>query len=80
MSPFRADPSEVLHVMALYHLESEPRQIYFFQSGAVVFWNVAELERNSVLRFLKKYQEGAHDERTVKEESESLSYTYSDTP
>ncbi|KAG0726586.1 Required for meiotic nuclear division protein 1 [Chionoecetes opilio] len=74
------DPSEVLHVKAAYHLESEPREIYFFQSGAVVFWNVAELERNSVLRFLRPYQKGGHDERTVDEESESLTYTYSDTP
>lgn len=74
------DPSEVLHVRATYHLESEPREIYFFQSGAVVFWNVAELEQNSVLRFLQRFQEGGHDEAMVKEESECLTYTYSDTP
>lgn len=77
---FLPDPSEVLHVRATYRLESEPREIYFFRSGAVVFWNVAELERNSVLRFLRTYQEGGHDKRTVVEESESLTYTYSDTP
>ncbi|KAK8386240.1 hypothetical protein O3P69_010739 [Scylla paramamosain] len=74
------DPNEVLHVMGTYHLETEPREIFFFHSGAVVFWNVAELERNNVLRFLRKYQKGGHDERTVKEESESITYVYNDTP
>ena len=29
------------------------KDIFFFKEGCVVFWNVPELERSSVLKFLK---------------------------
>nr|XP_045581651.1 uncharacterized protein LOC123745298 [Procambarus clarkii] len=74
------DANDVLHVVATYQLESEQREIYFFKEGSVVFWNVAELERANVLRFLKKYEEGKYNEQVVEEESEILAYRYNEGP
>ncbi|KAK8750103.1 hypothetical protein OTU49_015238, partial [Cherax quadricarinatus] len=74
------DANDVLHMVATYQLETEHREIYFFREGSVVFWNVAELERANVLRYLKSYEEGKYDEQAVEEESESLTYRYSEGP
>ncbi|KAK3861339.1 hypothetical protein Pcinc_044504 [Petrolisthes cinctipes] len=75
-----ATESSVLHAVATYRLETEQREIYFFREGSVVFWNVAELERFNVLKFLKEYEEGKYNGETVLEECESLSYKYSEGP
>lgn len=80
MSPPVPDANDVLHMVATYQLETEHREIYFFREGSVVFWNVAELERANVLRYLKSYEEGKYDEQAVEEESESLTYRYSEGP
>ena len=40
-----------------------------------MFWNVPELERNSVLKFLVKYSMGLHPEDLIYEESEMMSYS-----
>ncbi|XP_069992770.1 required for meiotic nuclear division protein 1 homolog isoform X7 [Penaeus vannamei] len=74
------DASDVLHMVATYRVETENREIYFFREGSVVFWNVPEIERDNVLRFLKKYETGRYDEEAVEEECESLTYVYSDLP
>lgn len=67
-------------MVATYRVETENREIYFFREGSVVFWNVPEIERDNVLRFLKKYETGRYDEEAVEEECESLTYAYSDLP
>ncbi len=38
------------------------QEIFFFKEGSVIFWNVPELERSSVLKFLAKHAEDAYDE------------------
>ena len=38
------------------------KEIFFFKEGSVIFWNVPELERNSVLKFLAKHAEDAYEE------------------
>ncbi|XP_066974042.1 required for meiotic nuclear division protein 1 homolog isoform X1 [Macrobrachium rosenbergii] len=73
------DAHDVLHMVATYQIGSENREIYFFREGSVVFWNVTELECASVLLFLKKYEQGSYKKDDIEEESESLTYTYSDT-
>lgn len=78
MSLADATESNVLHAVATYRLEDEHREIYFFREGSVVFWNVAELERFNVLKFLHEYEEGKYDEETVLEECESLTYKYNE--
>lgn len=35
---------DTLHVTAKYPVGTEPREAYFFREGAVVFWNIPELE------------------------------------
>ncbi|KAK7070627.1 Required for meiotic nuclear division protein 1, partial [Halocaridina rubra] len=74
------DAHDVLHMVATYRVGSENREIYFFREGSVVFWNVAELECKSIMLFLKKYEVGSYKPEMIDEESESLSYTYSDLP
>lgn len=41
---------DVIHVSAKYPIGNEPREIFFFQQGTVVFWNVPYLERVNVLK------------------------------
>lgn len=70
-----------LYVTNRYNLEHQEKskEIYFFKIGCVVFWNVPELERNAVLRFLKDYNEDNYDEDVVFEESEMMTYCMSKT-
>lgn len=74
--PFPEDGDKVLHVIANYQVEKEPRHIYFFSEGSVVFWNVPDLEQQSVLEFLKPFQMNAYAEDVFKEEKEDLEYLY----
>jgi len=55
--------------------DAQSKEIFFFKDGNVVFWNVPELERNSVLKFLVKYSMGLHPEDLIYEESEMMSYS-----
>ena len=55
------------------------QEIFFFKEGCVVFWNVPELERNSVLKFVRPYSEETYDESVVFEESEMINYRMSTT-
>lgn len=68
----------VIHAVAKYEIESEPREIFFFREGTVVMWNISELERSNILQFLKKYQENSYVERIVELESETMNYFYAD--
>ncbi|XP_043226949.1 required for meiotic nuclear division protein 1 homolog isoform X2 [Amphibalanus amphitrite] len=77
-SAMSEDVHDVLHVAARYTLGAEPREIYLFREGTVVFWNVPELERRSVLEFIRQFQEGSYDQETVEEESDSMPYSYTE--
>ncbi|XP_069679404.1 required for meiotic nuclear division protein 1 homolog isoform X1 [Periplaneta americana] len=66
---------DVVHVAARYQVGDEPREIYFFREGTVVFWNVPELESSNVLTFLRQFEENSYDERLVHDESEIMPYT-----
>ncbi|XP_037092687.1 required for meiotic nuclear division protein 1 homolog [Pollicipes pollicipes] len=77
-SAMSEDVHDVLHVAARYTLGAEPREIYLFREGTVVFWNVPELERRSVLDFLRQFEEGSYDSATVEEESDSMPYSYTE--
>ena len=43
-----------------------------------MFWNVSELERQNVLSFLKPYESGGYDQKSIKEENENMTYTYTE--
>jgi len=53
------------------------KEIFFFKDGNVIFWNVPELERNSVLKFVKKYSVQSYEEDLIYEESELMNFTFS---
>lgn len=77
--PFPEDHDEVLHVSANYQIDKEPRHIYFFSEGSVVFWNAPDLEQQSVLEFLKPFEMNSYDENVLKEEKEDIEYSYGES-
>ncbi|XP_076307524.1 required for meiotic nuclear division protein 1 homolog isoform X2 [Tachypleus tridentatus] len=72
------DMNDVLHMCAKYQVGREPREVYFFSEGSVVFWNVPEIEQQAVLKFLKDYETNSYDESIVSEEKEVMEYLYTD--
>jgi len=55
------------------------KDIFFFKEGCVVFWNVPELERSSVLKFLKPYCLERIEESIIYDESEMMNFKMSGT-
>lgn len=45
--------------------EEKIKEIFFYKEGCVVFWNVPELERSSVLKFLKPFTDESYEESVV---------------
>ncbi|XP_076344618.1 required for meiotic nuclear division protein 1 homolog isoform X2 [Tachypleus tridentatus] len=72
------DVHDVLYMCARYQVDKEPRGAYFFSEGSVVFWNVPELERQAVLKFLKCYETNPYSEGIIFEEKEVMEYLYTD--
>ena len=72
------DIHDVLHVSARYQVDREPREIYFFREGSVVFWNVSDLERSNVLKFIKSYEDGSYKKPIALEGDEKMVYTYTE--
>ncbi|XP_034939822.1 required for meiotic nuclear division protein 1 homolog [Chelonus insularis] len=70
---------DVIHAVAKYEVESEPREMYFFRTGTVVMWNTPEPESGNILKFLKNYEEDSYNSSLIQEESEIMSYTYTES-
>ena len=67
-------------------IDSNPiscKEIFFYDDGSTVFWNVPHLERNNVLHFLREnngeIEAEPFDRDTIEEESEMIIYGPSDT-
>ncbi|XP_077296445.1 required for meiotic nuclear division protein 1 homolog [Arctopsyche grandis] len=73
------DMPDVLFATAKYKIGLEPRQIFFFREGSVVFWNCSELESSNVLLFLKSFEEDSYKERVVFREREIMAYKYQES-
>lgn len=62
-----------------YHLDQKAndggKDIFFFEHGSVIFWNVPQLERDTVLNFLRPVEESGYNNVTIFEESEMVNYT-----
>lgn len=67
---------DVLYVTAKYKVGRESRDIFFFREGSVVFWNFNDTETNNILSFLRPYEKDAYLMPIVRNESESMPYTY----
>jgi len=63
-----------LFVTNQYQVDVETKEIFIFKEGCLVFWNVPELERDSVLRFVKAYGEDCYENQLIFDESEMMSY------
>lgn len=68
--------AETVHAVAKYPVNVEPREIFFFQEGSVVLWNVSELESSNILKFLRQYEQDSYEERMVQTEVEMMNYSY----
>ncbi|XP_044261514.1 required for meiotic nuclear division protein 1 homolog [Tribolium madens] len=71
-----ANASDVVHAVAKYQVDQEPREIFFFREGSVVLWNVTELESSNVLSFLREFELESHSESLVQEECEIMTYRH----
>jgi len=72
--PGKLLPDNCLCVKSKYQgaNEIEPRHVYFFEDGSVVFWNVSNEEQYSLLEMLNKYQETPYPINMVNDESEEM--------
>lgn len=55
------------------------KEIFFFKDGNIIFWNVPELERNSVLKYTSKFSIQSYEEDLIYEESELMNFSFSST-
>ncbi|RNA37489.1 required for meiotic nuclear division protein -like [Brachionus plicatilis] len=55
--------------------EIEPRHIFFFEDGSVVFWNLSNEEQRFILGLIEKHEENTYDYEIVEEESEVMNYS-----
>lgn len=67
----------VIHAMAKYQVEDEPREIFFFREGTIVLWNVGELESSNLLNLIKSFEQDRYGELLVQQEAEIMDYRYS---
>lgn len=56
--------------------EVEPRHMFFFLEGTVVFWNLSKEEQTTVLDMLHKYEKNPYPLRFVRDESELMEYSW----
>ncbi|XP_071945438.1 required for meiotic nuclear division protein 1 homolog [Antedon mediterranea] len=73
------DSQDVLHMQFLNisgERDEEPREIFLFREGSVVFWNVPELVIKGVIRTITKHESQAYEIALVTWENEQMSYTY----
>lgn len=70
---------DVIHAVAKYEVELEPREIFFFREGSIVMWNISDLESGNLLQFLKHYEQNCYTEELVHTETEFMNYTYADS-
>lgn len=68
--------SDVLHALARYQVDTEPREIFFFREGTIVLWNVTDLESSNVVNFLKPYEQDSYSEKLIQGESETMNYQH----
>ncbi|KAJ8675254.1 hypothetical protein QAD02_011040 [Eretmocerus hayati] len=71
--------SDAIQAIAKYEVGDEPREVYFFREGTTVMWNMTEIECNSVLQFLRQYEEGSYSNDLIYAESETALYTYTES-
>ncbi|KAH7956263.1 hypothetical protein HPB52_007769 [Rhipicephalus sanguineus] len=70
------DLDDVLYASAKYQVSEEPRELFIFREGSVVFWNFPEIERKAVLKFLKPHEEHSYSPSLVNQEVEALEFVY----
>ncbi|CAG0914050.1 unnamed protein product [Notodromas monacha] len=69
---------DALRITPRYLVDDERREIFFLCGGSVVFWNVTELERLTILRKLRDFEKGRYPENFVFDEAEKMSYSHSE--
>lgn len=65
-----------LHTVAKYQVSPENRHMYYFEEGTVIMWNINKFEQNTVLDFLKPYEENRYEPRHIYAELETMAYQY----
>lgn len=73
-----------LYANAAYQVDGDAdemtkREIFFFEQGSVVFWNVPPLERENVLAFVKQVGLDSYPDDTIHEESEMMTFSVTES-
>lgn len=56
--------------------EIEPRHIFFFLEGTVVFWNLSKEEQSGIMDMLHKHEKNPYPLTFVRDESEVMEYSW----
>jgi len=70
--------SDFMHLAVKQENGGESQDVFIFREGAVVAWNLPEIDVEALLSLVKKHQTGEYSENIIRSESESMNYTYSD--
>ncbi|KJH40826.1 hypothetical protein DICVIV_13214 [Dictyocaulus viviparus] len=57
---------------------SDIHEVFVFQDGVAVFWNVDSVQRAQIIRDLEHYMEGPYDSTLTVEEEDSMPYSLSE--
>ncbi|TRY76435.1 hypothetical protein TCAL_00050 [Tigriopus californicus] len=71
-----------LYATAKYKVDPQvrPQEFFFYEHGSVVFWNTPELERESVIQFLRRVSMDPLESAVIFEESEMMQYALTAEP
>lgn len=58
-------------------MNNETQELFIFNEGSFVAWNISELELTSIVNFVKKHEINGYSEAIVSDEKETMPYTYS---
>lgn len=59
--------------------EEMAKEYFFFKEGCAVFWNIPDLERHQMLKFLEPFSVNPYEKCVVLEEAEMMTYKKSNT-
>lgn len=75
------DFDDTIHLVKKVEYSINPNhinEIFIFQDGAAVFWNVDNVQRAQIIRDLERYMEGPYDSAVIMEEQDRMPYFVSE--
>lgn len=70
------DVPDVLYASSAYAISAEPRELFVFREGTVVFWNMEQAEIEAFLQLVRRHELDSYDRQLVMTEQEEMDYSY----